>query len=99
MRPAWADSARYGTFLLIPSLERYLTEDFNGKSSMEAARLADRQERSAESKPLVQAPVTAALVDDGREQAETAGKRQHADRCYEHQASTTNRGYSQQGST
>jgi hypothetical protein len=30
--------------LLIPSLDRYLTEDFNGKSSMEAARLADRQE-------------------------------------------------------
>jgi hypothetical protein len=37
------------------------------------------------------------LVDDGREQAETAGKRQHADRCYEHQASTASRGYSQQG--
>jgi hypothetical protein len=90
--------ARSGTFLLIPSLERYLTEDFNGKSSMEAARLADRQEGSTESKPLVQTPVTAALVDDGREQAETAGKRQHADRRNERQASTTGRGYPQQGS-
>jgi hypothetical protein len=29
--------------LLIPSLNRNMTEDFNGKSSMEAARLADRQ--------------------------------------------------------
>jgi hypothetical protein len=51
-----------------------MTEDFNGKSSMEAARLADRQEGSAESKPLVQTSVSAALVDDGREQAETLAK-------------------------
>jgi hypothetical protein len=47
--------------LLIPSLNRNMTEDFNGKSSMEAARLADRQEGSAESKPLVQTSVSAAL--------------------------------------
>jgi hypothetical protein len=48
---------------------------------MEAARLADRQEGSAESKPLVQTSVSAALVDDGREQAEATGKRQHPDGC------------------
>jgi hypothetical protein len=83
MRPAGADStiAHYGTFLLIPSLNRNMTEDFNGKSSMEAAQLADRQEGSAESKPLVQTSVSAALVDDGREQAEATGKRQHPDGC------------------
>jgi hypothetical protein len=39
--------------LLILSLDRYLTEDLNGKSSMEAARLADRQEGPAQSKPLL----------------------------------------------
>jgi hypothetical protein len=72
--------ARSGTFLQIPSLDRHLTEDFNGKSSMEAAWLADRQEGSAESKPLVQTSVTAALVDDGREQAEATRKGQHPDR-------------------
>src|SRR4051812_1828219 len=72
--------ARSGTFLQIPSLDRHLTEDFNGKSSMEAAWLADRQEGSAESKPLVQTSVTAALVDDGREQAEATRKGQHPNR-------------------
>jgi hypothetical protein len=69
--------------LLIPSLNRNMTEDFNGKSSMEAARLADRQEGSAESKPLVQTSVSAALVDDGREQAETTRERAHPDGCDE----------------
>jgi IMP dehydrogenase/GMP reductase len=36
--------------------------------------------RVRESKPLVQTSVTAALVDDGREQAEATRKRQHPDR-------------------
>jgi hypothetical protein len=69
--------------LLIPSLNRNMTEEFNGKSSMEAARLADRQEGSAESKPLVQTSVSAAFVDDGREQAETTGEREHPNGCDE----------------
>jgi hypothetical protein len=42
-----------------------LTEDLNGKSSMEAARLADRQEGPAQSKPFLQATVAPALVNDG----------------------------------
>ena len=53
---------------------------FNGKSSMEAARLADRQEGSAQSKPFLQATVAPALVDDGREQAKATRKRQYPDR-------------------
>jgi hypothetical protein len=40
--------------LLIPSFKNDLQEDFNGKSIMEATRLADRQEGPAQGKSLIQ---------------------------------------------
>ncbi|WP_187435104.1 hypothetical protein [Bradyrhizobium cytisi] len=42
-----------GTELLIPSFKNDLQEDFNGKSIMEATRLADRQEGPAQGKSLI----------------------------------------------
>ncbi|UWU75477.1 hypothetical protein N2603_36515 [Bradyrhizobium huanghuaihaiense] len=44
-----------GTELPIPSFKNDLQENFNGKSIMEAARLADRQEGPAQGKSLIQA--------------------------------------------
>jgi hypothetical protein len=85
--------------MLIRMFKNDLKEDHHGKSSMETAGLTDRPQGTAQGKSRVQASGAAALDSCGREQAEAACERQHANRRDEHQASTPGRGHSEQGAT
>ncbi|WP_239624086.1 hypothetical protein [Bradyrhizobium sp. I71] len=61
-----------GTEMPIRMFKNDLKEDHHGKSSMEAAGLADRPQGTAQGKSRVQAPRARALDAGGREQAEAA---------------------------
>nr|GAJ35876.1 hypothetical protein BDOA9_0150860 [Bradyrhizobium sp. DOA9] len=74
-------------------------EDHHGKSSMETTGLADRPQGPAQGKSRLQAPRAPAVDACGREQAEAACERQHADRRDEHQAAAPRCGDPQQGAT